>query len=117
MEEEFNMRINTNKTKILVCSRNGENQTSIELRNEKIQEVNEFNYLGSKITNDGRSSREILSRIAQAKNAFYKKKNLFTARNISLDVRKQMLKTYVWSVALYGSESWTIGERERGKDY
>lgn len=113
MEEEFNMRINANKTKVLVCSRNDENKTAIELRNETIQEVNEFTYLGSKITNDGRSSKEIISRIAQAKNAFYKKKNLFTAKNISLDVRKQMLKTYVWSVALYGSESWTMGVRER----
>jgi hypothetical protein len=35
-----------------------------------------FNYLGSMITNDARCTREIKSRIAMAKAAFKKKKNL-----------------------------------------
>lgn len=112
MDEEFSMKINTKKTKILVCCRSKENYTPVTLRNEVIKEVSEFNYLGSKITNDGRSCKDITSRIAQAKNAFNKKKGLFTSRNISLDVRKRMLKTYVWSIATYGSEAWTMGVTE-----
>jgi hypothetical protein len=47
----------------------------MRLRNEELQEVDEFCYLGSKITKDGRSIKEIKSRITQAKRAFYQKKS------------------------------------------
>ena len=36
--------------------------------------------------------------------------------NIDLEIRKKMLKTHVWSVALYGYEAWTIGKGERRID-
>jgi hypothetical protein len=38
-----------------------------------------FNYLGSIITNDGRSTSEIKARISTAKAAFSRKKILFTS--------------------------------------
>jgi hypothetical protein len=68
--------------------------------------------LGSTITEDGRSTREIISRINHAKCAFQSKKNMFISRNIDIKVRKNLIKAYVWSVALYGSETWTIGKTE-----
>jgi len=37
---------------------------------------------------------------------------MFISRNIDKKVRKNLLKAYVWSVALYGSETWTIGKTE-----
>ena len=33
--------------------------------------------------------------------------------NIDLKIRKTLLKTYMWSVAFYGCEAWTIGKGER----
>ena len=39
-----------------------------------------FKYLGSMLTNDGRCTCEIKSRIAMAKAAFSKKKTLFTSK-------------------------------------
>jgi hypothetical protein len=42
--------------------------------------VEEFNYLGSMITNDPRCTREIKARIVMAKAAFNKKKTLFTSK-------------------------------------
>jgi len=69
-------------------------------------------YLRSTIAElDGLSTREIISRINQAKCALESKKNIFISRNIDIKVRKNLLKTYVWSVALYGSEAWTIGQK------
>ena len=78
------LKINKKKTKILVCSKRGEAKTNINLGKQKLEEVEEFSYLGSRITNDGRSKKEIVSSIAQAKRAFYKKKNLLTAENTSI---------------------------------
>ena len=42
-----------------------------------------------------------------AKAAFNKKKTLFTSK-LDLNLRKTLLKCYIWSMALYGAEIWTI---------
>jgi hypothetical protein len=53
-------------------------------------------YLGSLLTDDGRCTCEIKSRIAMAKAAFNNKKNLFTS-NLDLNLRKKLVKCYIWS--------------------
>ena len=47
------------------------------------------------------------SRIAMAKAAFNKKKTLFTSK-LDLNLRKKLVKCYIWSMALYGAETWTL---------
>ena len=42
-----------------------------------------------------------------AKAAFSKKKTLFTSK-LDLNLRKKLIKFYIWSVALYGAETWTL---------
>ena len=66
-----------------------------------------FKYLGSTLTSDGRCTCEIKSRIAMAKTAFNKKKTLFTSK-LDLNLRKKLVKCYIWSMALYGAETWTL---------
>ena len=44
-----------------------------------------------------------------AKAAFNKKKNLFTSK-LDLNLRKKLVKCYVWSMAVYGAE---IGRSEQ----
>jgi hypothetical protein len=38
------------------------------------------------------------------------KRQLLCSKKIELHTRKQYVKNFVWSVALYGSEAWTIGK-------
>jgi hypothetical protein len=54
------------------------------------------------ITNDARRTREIKSRIATAKAAFNKQNTL------DLNLRKKLVKCYIWSTAFYGAETWTL---------
>jgi hypothetical protein len=42
-----------------------------------------------------------------AKAEFNKKKNLFT-RKLDLNLRKKLVKCFIWSMALYGAETWTL---------
>ena len=42
-----------------------------------------------------------------AKAVFNKKKNLFASK-LDLNLRKKLVKCYVWSMALYGAETWTL---------
>ena len=72
-----------------------------------IQNVECFKYLGSMLTNEGRCICEIKSRIAMTKAAFNKKKTLFTS-TLDLKLRKKLVKCYIWTVAFYGAENWTI---------
>ena len=42
-----------------------------------------------------------------AKAAFSKKKALFTG-TLDFELRKKLVKCYIWSVALYGAVTWTL---------
>ena len=66
-----------------------------------------FKYLGSILTNDVRCTCEIKSTTAMAKAAFNKKRVLFTSM-LDFKLRKKLVKCYIWSIALYGAETWTL---------
>ena len=42
-----------------------------------------------------------------AKAAFNKKRALFTS-TLDLEFRKKLVKGYIWTIALYGAETWTL---------
>ena len=42
-----------------------------------------------------------------AKAAFNKKRALFTS-TLDLELRKKLVNCYIWSIALYGAETWTL---------
>ena len=46
-------------------------------------------------------------RIAMAKKAFNRKISLLTSK-LNIELRKKLVGCYVWSMALYGSETWTL---------
>jgi len=52
----------------------------MQTKSKQPENVEYFKYLDSMLTNDGRCTREIKSRIAMAKAAFNKKKNPFTSK-------------------------------------
>ena len=56
-----------------------------------------MNYLGSKITNDARRTREIKSRHFVAKSAFNK---IFFPSKLDLNLRQRPVKCYVWNMVL-----------------
>jgi len=94
-EKELELRINMKKIRLMVCERENNTKIQIKIRNQTIEQVDEFTYLGSTISKDGRNRSEIIKRICQAKIAFNKKKTIFTSRSMSLKTRQNLLKTYV----------------------
>jgi hypothetical protein len=51
-----------------------------------------------------------------AKAAFYRKKTLFfLTSKLDINLRKKLVKCYIWSIALYGAENWTL--RKVGQKY
>jgi hypothetical protein len=74
---------------------------------KQLENVESFKYLGSMLTNDARCTCEIKSRIAVANAAFNKKRALFTSK-MNFELRKKLGKCYIWSIALYGAETWML---------
>jgi hypothetical protein len=94
------------KTKVMRISRHPF-PVKIMIEQKQLENVESFKYLGSILTNDGRCTCEIKSRIGMAKVAFSKKRALFTS-TMDLDLRKKLVKCYIWSIALYGTETWML---------
>ena len=84
---------------------------NITIDGQKVEQVKSFKYLGAILTEDGRCESEIRARIGMAKDAFSKRKELLR-RKMSISVKKRIIKTVVWSVALYGCETWTMKKDE-----
>ena len=64
------------ETKLMTISRQP-SPVTITIDQKQLDNVKYFKYLGSMLIEDGRCTCEIKSRIAMAKAAFNKKKNLF----------------------------------------
>ena len=73
------MEMNVEKTKVMTISRQPSTVT-IMIDQIQLENVECFKYLRSILTNDGRCTCEIKSRIVMAKAAFNKKKTLFTSK-------------------------------------
>jgi len=102
----YGMETNVEKTKVMRISRQPSPVTNM-IDQKQLENVECFKYLGSALTSDGRCTCEIKSRIVMAKAAFNKKKTLFTS-TLDLNLRKKLVKSYIWSKALYGAETWTL---------
>ena len=69
--------------------------------------------MGTIIPEEGSYSceKEISTRIAMAKQAFSTHRILLKS-GLYLHLKKRIVKTMVWSVLLYGSETWTLKTAE-----
>jgi hypothetical protein len=77
------------------------------IEQKQLENVEYFKYLCGILTNDGRCTGEIKCRIAMTKVAFNKERALFTD-TLDLEFRKKLAKCYIWSIALYNAEIWTL---------
>lgn len=101
--------VNDKKTKYMLNTRNiRREQNNIQIDNHTIEEVSEFKYLGSTITNNNETSEEIKTRIAAGNKSFYVLKNIFQSRNTSRNIKKRIYKTIIKPVVTYGSETWIL---------
>jgi hypothetical protein len=64
-----------------------------------------FSCFWSMVTNDPRCTCEIKARFAVEKAAFKWNNNLFTSK---LDLKKKLVKCYIWSIELYDAENSTF---------
>ena len=108
----YKMEIGPDKTKVMTNNPNGF-QREIKIKGQRLEEVENFKYLGPIISNEG-SKPEILSRIDQTTAALSRLKIIWRDKNIPLASKVKLMRTLILSTFLYACESWTlIAEIER----
>ena len=70
-------------------------------------QVDSFKYLGCNISSNMNCCQEVKQRIAMATEAFNRKRSIFCGP-LEKEPRRRLVKCFVWSVAFYGAETWTL---------
>ena len=105
---QFVLTINATKTHMMVIDAESDADQVITIAGKAIGRVERFKFLGSIVTNDSNSSTEINVRLAIARQVMRQLTEIWKSAEISLKLKKQLVKSLVWSIALYGSESWAV---------
>ena len=102
--EKVGLKFNIQKTKIMASGP----ITAWEIDGETEETVSDFIFLGSKITADGDCSHEIKRRLLLGRKVMTNLDNILKSRDIILPTKVCLVKAVVFSVVLYGCESWTV---------
>ena len=105
--EIVGLKLNIQKTKIMASSP----ITSWQIDGGKVETVADY-FLGSKITADGDCSQEIKRHLLPGRKAMTNLDSILKSRDITLPTKVHLVKAMVFSVILYGWESWTIEKAE-----
>ena len=82
--------------------------TSWQIDGETMETVTDFIFLCSKITADGDCSHEIKRRLILGRKAMTNLDSILNSKDITLPTKVHLVKPMVFSVVMYGCESWTI---------
>ena len=107
--EKAGLKLNIQKTKIMASGP----ITSWQIDGETMETVTDSIFLGSKITADGNCSHEIKRHLLLRRKVMTNLDSILKSRDITLPTKVCLVKALVFSVVMYGCESWTIKEAER----
>ena len=83
-----------------------------EIDGETVETVADFILGGSKITADGDYSHEIKRCLLLGRKVITNLDSILKSKDISLPTKVRLVKTIIFPVVMYGSESWTIKKAE-----
>ena len=84
----------------------------MQIDGETMKTVRDFIFLGPKITADGDCSHEIKRRLLLRRKTMTKLESILKSRDITLPTKVCLVKAMVFTVVMYGCESWTIKKAE-----
>ena len=106
--ERVGLKLNIQKTKIMASGP----ITSWQIDGETMETVTDFILGGSKITADGDCSHEIKRFLLLGRKTMTNLDSILKRRDVTLPTKVHLVKAMVFSVVIYGCESWTIKKAE-----
>ena len=83
-----------------------------QIDGETVETETDFIFWGSEITADGDCSHEIKRHFLLGRKAMTNVDSIFKSRDITLPTKVCLVKGMVFSVIMYGCESWTTKKAE-----
>jgi hypothetical protein len=115
--KEVGLEANVEKSKCMLVSRDqnaGQNR-GIKIGNRSFENVSQFKYLGTTVTNRNIIQKEIKRRLNSGIASYHSVQNLLSSRLLSKSVNVRLYKTIKLPVVLYGCETWSLTVREEHK--
>ena len=111
MKEEsgkVGLKLNLQKTKLMVSGP----ITSWQIVGETVEIMADFICFGPQITANGDCSHEIKRRLLLGRKVMTNLDSILKSRDITLPTKVHLVKAMVFSVVMYGCESWTGNKAE-----
>jgi hypothetical protein len=112
--KEVGLEVNTEKTKYMLLSRcqNAGQNHDIKIADRSFENVAQFRYLETTITNQNLIQEEIKRRLNSGNACYHSVQNLLSSRLLSKNIKIRIYKTIISHVVLYGCETWSLTLRE-----
>ena len=89
--------------------------TSWQIDGDTVETVSDFIFGGSKITADGDCSHVIKRCLLLGRKVMTNLDSILKSRDVTLPTKVRLVKAMVFSVVMYGCESWTVRKAEHRK--
>ena len=106
--EKVGLKLNIQKTKIMPSGP----IISWEIDGETMERVADFNFGGSKIISDGDCSHEIKRHLLLERKVMTNLDSILKSRDNILPTKVHLVKAMIFTVVVYGCESWTVKKAE-----
>ena len=107
--EKVGLKLNIQKMKIMAS----DPITSQQIDEETVETVSDFIFGGSKIIADGDCSHEIKRLLLLGRQVMTNLDSILKSRDITLPTKVHLVMAMIFTVVMYGCESWTVKKAER----
>lgn len=110
---KWGLNMNLGKTEFLEVG--GNLTTDLQLGSGKVRGVKEYKYLGSVISQEGNTKKDIQNRIVQGRKAIQLLNSLLWSTRIKMKTKIMLYYAIVEPILSYGSECWQLTSQEKNK--
>jgi hypothetical protein len=112
--KEVGLEINVDETKYMLLSRqqNAGQNRDIEIANRSFENVSQFKYLGTTVTNQNLVQEEIKGKLNSGNACYRSVQNILSSRLVPKNAKIRMYETIILPMVLYGCETWPLTLRE-----
>jgi hypothetical protein len=112
--KEVSLKIDVEKTKYVLPSRhqNASQIQYIKIANRSFENVSQFKYFRTTVTNQNLIQEEIKRRFNYGNACYHSVQSLLSSRLLSKNLKMRIYKTIILPVILYGFETWSLTLKE-----
>jgi len=107
--KEYNMLVNATKTKVMS---NNDFTLEISVDGGRLEQVDSFTYLGSRVTSNADCVSDVKSRLAMGMAVMIKLTRRWKNKSVSTITKLRLMRALVWLVATHGCKAWTLKKQE-----